>query len=89
MKPLKQHPDRIISPQTEKNFYEAYAREFPFPGRGLLFVNFWTSEFRLLPVIQTEYSVPWWELETRIARVNIIRFYWLRFGVALVRPTEG
>lgn len=88
MKPPKQHPEREISPLTEKNFYYAHSHEIPLWWKALLFVNFCTDRFRFLPVIETEYSVPWWELKTTISHVNITRIYWLRFGVAYVRETE-
>jgi len=87
MKPLKQHPEREISPQTERNFWYAYAKEIQF-GRGVLFINFWTDQTRLLPKFTREYGTTWWELEsTAYKTMNITRFYWLRFGVAFVRPT--
>lgn len=88
MKKQTQHPNREISPRTEQNFYDAYAREIPIPGRGILFVNCWTEAMHVLPKVETEYSVNWAWLETKTVRVNITRIYWLKFGIALVKPTE-
>ncbi len=85
MKPSKQHPEREISPQTEKNFYYAHSHEIPLWWNALLFVNFCTDQFRFFPHVETEYRIPWWELKTSISNVNIIRIYWLRFGLAYVR----
>ena len=88
MKPTKQHPEREISPLTEKHFYYAHSHEIPLWWSALLFVNFYTDRFRFFPMVETEYSVPWWELKTATVNVNITRIYWLRFGAAYVRETE-
>lgn len=89
MKSTKQHPEREISPLTEKNFYYAHSHEISLWWNALLFVNFWTDRFRFFPTIETEYRIPWWQLQTSISNVNIVRVYWLRFGFAYVYEAGG
>lgn len=85
---MNQHPDREISPRTIQNFKRAAAHEILGPGHSIIYLNFWCDSFHLLPKRYTEFSIPWWELETTIQKqVNVTRYYWLKFGVAIVTPT--
>jgi len=85
---MKQHPDRLISPRTVQNFKRASAHEILGPGNSVIYVNLWCDSFYLFPKRFREFSIPWWELETTVQKqVNVTRYYWLKFGVAIVRPT--
>lgn len=85
---IDQHPNRDISPRTIHNFKRAKAHEIMGPGNSVIYVNLWCDGFFLFPKRYREYSIPWWELESTIDRqVNVTRFYWLKFGLAIVRPT--
>jgi len=84
----KQHPDRLISPRTVENFKRAHAKQILMPGNTVIYINVWCDSFHLFPKRYREFSVPWWELETTVDKqVNITRWYWLTFGLAIVRPT--
>lgn len=85
---LEQHKNRDISPRTIHNFKRAKTHEFPGPGSCVIHVNIWCDHFFLLPRRFREYGTTWWELETTVNRtVNVTRYYWLKFGIAFVRPT--
>lgn len=85
---INQHPDRGISPKTIRNFKHAKTYEILGPGDSVIHVNVWCAHFHFFPRIHREYAVPWWELETTVKnKVNIIRCYWLKFGIAIIRPT--
>jgi hypothetical protein len=85
---LQQHPERLISPRTIRNFKFARSRKFAGPGHSIIEVNLWCERFRFFPKRYREYGVPWWELETTVCKtVNITRWYWLKFGVAFIRQT--
>lgn len=85
---IKQHPNRLISPRTVQNFKQASAHQVLLPGNTVLYINLWCEKFYLFPSRQREFSIPWWELETTVQKqVNVTRYYWLKFGLAIVRPT--
>lgn len=85
---INQHSSRGISPKTIENFKRAKSHEILGPGNSVIHVNLWCEKFYFLPSRHTEYSVTWWELETTAHRkVNITRYYWLKFGMAIIRPT--
>lgn len=85
---INQHPDRQISPRTIQNFRHAQTVELMGPGDRVIHVNYWCAGFRLFPRVYREYAIPWWELETTIQRqVNVTRIYWLKFGIAIIKPT--
>lgn len=85
---INQHPDRLISPRTVQNFKRASAKQILLPGSSVLYINLWCDSFHLFPKRYREFSTPWWELETTIQKqVNVTRYYWLKFGVAIVTPT--
>lgn len=78
------HPNRDISPITNRHVWSARCREFSFVG-GLIAFNLWGEGFCILPSIKHEPNAPWWDLEGGIKRVAITRLYWLKFGVAYIR----
>jgi len=83
-----QHPERGISPRTIKNFKKAKTHEIMGPGNSVIHINLWCDGFFFFPTRFHEYDVTWWELETTAHRkVNVTRFYWLKFGFAIIRPT--
>ena len=85
---INQHPDRLISPRTIQNFKFAKTVELMGPGDRVIHVNYWCERFYLFPKIQREYGISWWQLETTVQnKVNVTRIYWLKFGLAIVRPT--
>ena len=85
---MDEHPNREISPRTLRNFKRAKSYRMMGPGDTVLYINLWCDAFYLFPARFREYSIPWWELETVAdVKVNVTRFYWLKFGVAIVRAT--
>ncbi len=85
---MEQHKNRDISPRTIENFKRAKSHEIMGPGSSVIHINFWCDQFFLFPKRFREFSIPWWELETTAHRqVNVTRYYWLKFGVAIVTPT--
>lgn len=85
---MSQHPNRDISPRTVYNFKRASARQFLLPGSSVIYINLWCDSFHFFPKRYREFSIPWWELETTVQKqVNVTRYYWLKFGVAIVTPT--
>ena len=79
----RQHKDREISPRTKRNFWMAKSRTLINTSRVLLEVNLWTDETRIFPRLEWEKWAPWWNFQTIILHLPI-RFYWLRFGAALI-----
>lgn len=89
MRPQGNHKDREISPITEKRFRRAYSHTFYSPWTGAICVNMWTDSFCIIPKIITQRTVPWWEFELSGCKtVNIIRVYWLKFGIAFIQPAN-
>lgn len=85
---IEQHQNRDISPRTIRNFKLSKTRAIHGPGDRVIHINLWCENFCLLPKFWREYSVPWWELETTVDRqVNILRIYWMKFGIAIIKPT--
>lgn len=79
---------RDLSERTKRNFFYARSHRFIGPGHTIIEVNLWCEEFTLFPKRVHSYDVTWWELE-HIAntKVNIRRYYWLKFGLAVITPT--
>ena len=82
---MDEHPNREISPRTTRNFRHAQACVVPLTGSMCLVLNFNTGRVKLLPERIKE-DIPWWMFEDQVrARARITRWYWLMFGVGLVR----
>ena len=85
---VSQHPNRDISPRTVQNFKRAASYQILGPDNSVIYVNLWCDGFFFFPKRYREFSIPWWELETTVQKqVNVTRYYWLKFGVAIVTPT--
>jgi len=85
MRYVDDHPNREISPRTRRNFFYAHTRRVMWGG-SIYFINWRTDQFRLLPTVEREENVQWWDLTLATSQVNVTRWYWLCVGVARVRP---
>lgn len=88
MNDYDQHPDRIVSPRTLRNWFRARSRQVWAGGGRVVYVNWWTDQTRWTPILLRT-SEQWWERIGAPVETVVVRWYWLRFGVAMIPFVEG
>lgn len=86
MRPDEEHAGLRATERTLRNVRRARSHMAGW-GVAAIFWKFWTDETRWRPV-WADKEESWWEAGGTPFPVRVRRWYWLRFGVAIVIPIE-